>query len=165
MMHALTSHRVLSLYPNVSGLCYALFEGELRPVDWGIKTARRNKHMTIMRHATSLLTLFMPAIILLPARPKSGSRRLQRIAVEIERLSRTGGIEVHWYSRSDIKSCFMRFGGGSKDAIAAVIVRLLPEFEQHLPPMRRLWASEDYRMGFFDAVAQAIAHYGTDVVE
>ncbi len=160
MMPARTGNRVLSLYPNVSGLCYALFESELRPVDWGIKTARRNKHATVMRHANNLTALFSPATIILPARHNaSNSYRLQRIAIEIERLSVASGIAVHWHSRMDIKACFGRLGAQSKDAIATAIARLMPELDQHLPPVRKLWMSEDYRMGLFDAVALAVTHH------
>ncbi len=52
----------------------------------------------------------------------------------------------------------------SKDAIARTIAQLMPEFEQHLPPVRKIWMSEDYRMGIFDAVAIAMAQWNKAVV-
>ncbi|MEQ1717846.1 MAG: hypothetical protein ABL907_18025, partial [Hyphomicrobium sp.] len=108
----------------------------------------------------SLMTLLSPSTIILPARAavEKGSRRLQEIANGIEKLSIDGGLAVHWYTRADIKTAFAQVDANSKDAIAAAIARLMPEFEQHLPPARKLWMSEDYRMGLFDAVALAITH-------
>jgi hypothetical protein len=161
MTHAIQGAVVLAVYPNVSGLGYAVFEAQLSPIDWGIKTARKCKHVTLMRHAAWLMRQFSPAAILLPARTAvmEGSRRLQDIAVEIEQLAENCGTAVHWYSRADIKSCFSHFGAESKDAIVGVIATLLPEFQQHVPPMRKIWMSEDYRMGIFDAVALAMTYY------
>ena len=154
---------VLSLYPNMHGLGYVLFETELRAVDWGIKTARRRKHETAMKQTNSLLRAFSPQHIILPTRAPvvSGSRRLHKISTDIALLAENVGSHVHWYSRTDIKSCFAKHGAESKDAIVNVIARLLPEFQQHVPPRRRIWMSEDYRMGLFDAVALAMTHYGS----
>jgi hypothetical protein len=152
---------VLSLYPNVNGLGYAVFESHLSPVDWGIKTARKRKHDTLMRHAAWLMRMFTPNVILLPVRATvmQGSRRLQKVATDIENLAAGHGAAVHWYSRTDMKAAFAQYGAQSKDAIAGVITRLLPEFEQHVPPLRKIWMSEDYRMGLFDAVALAMTFY------
>ena len=161
-MTTLYSSIVLSIYPNVSGLGYAVFEGALIPVDWGIKTARQKKHTTLMRHTESLLHLFKPSTIILPARSAfvHGSERLVKVAVDIEKVAMSCGAVVRWYSRTEIRQHFSHYGAQSKDAIAAAISRLLPEFEQHLPPPRKIWMSEDYRMGIFDAVALMLAHYG-----
>jgi Holliday junction resolvasome RuvABC endonuclease subunit len=161
MSQIIHSALILAVYPNVNGLGYAVFEKHLRPVDWGMKTARKRKHVTMMRHATWLIHLFKPAMIILPVRSTvmAGSQRLQKIAAEIEKLATSCGMTVHWYSRSDIKAAFAQYGAESKDAIARAIARLLPEFEQHVPPVRKIWMSEDYRMGLFDAVALAMTFY------
>lgn len=55
---------------------------------------------------------------------------------------------------------FSQFGARSKDAIARSIVNVLPEFAQHVPPIQKIWISENYRMGIFDAVAFAMTYYG-----
>ena len=152
---------ILAVYPNVNGLGYAVFERHLGPVDWGMKTARKSKHATMLRHAAWLMRLFSPAAIILPVRTTvmAGSRRLQKIAVEIEKLATSCGTAVYWYSRTDIKAAFAQYGAESKDAIARAIAGLLPEFEQHVPPVRKIWMSEDYRMVLFDAVALAMTYY------
>ena len=149
---------VLSLYPNSVGLCYAVFEGDLKPIDWGIRTARQEKHDTLTIFAARLLKMFSPAAIVLPVRngTQRGWRRLQDVADSIAVLADVQSMSVHWISRHDIKTCFAKWEAKQKDAIARVIVGLMPEFEQHLPPVRKIWMSEDYRMGIFDAVSQAI---------
>ena len=166
-MTVLISSIVLAMYPNVSGMGYAVFEGHLIPVDWGIKTARMRKDITLIRHANRLLELFKPSALLLPLRSTAigGAQRLHKIAVEIEALGKTCGASIHWYRRSDIKASFSRHGAQSKDAIARNIAQQMPEFEQHLPPLRKIWMSEDYRMGIFDAVALAVTYYENNGLE
>ena len=112
MTHVANGSVLLALYPNMSGLGYAVFEGDLRAVDWGIKTARTRKHETTVRNANALVRHFSPSHLILPARALAieGSRRLQNISLDIERLSHACGSHVHWYSRADIKSCFSRYG-------------------------------------------------------
>ena len=39
MIDAVDGGPILAMYPNMSGLCYAVFEDKLRTIDWGIKTA------------------------------------------------------------------------------------------------------------------------------
>jgi hypothetical protein len=151
---------LLALYPNAVGLGYAVFERELRATDWGIKAARKRKHHTTVQNAAELLRHFSPTHLILPARTlvMKGSERLHQTSLDIARLSHEYGSRVHRYSRADIRSCFAKHGAESKDAIVAVIAKLLPEFQQHVPPRRRIWMSEDYRMGLFDAVALAMTH-------
>src|SRR5262249_39424985 len=90
-----------------------------------------------------------------------GSGRIQRTASNIEVLAYECRASVRFYTRRDIQNYFIQHGAKSKDGIARVIVGLLPEFAQHLPPRRKLWMSEDYRMGLFDAVALAIVYFET----
>jgi len=47
---------------------------------------------------------------------------------------------------------------GTKDGVAEIIAKQFPdELGSRLPPQRRPWTSEDYRMGIFDAMALALA--------
>ncbi len=167
MIEIIRGPLVLSLYPNSNGVGYALFEGECQPVDWGIKTARSQKHETILRHASYLIQLFRPDMLLLPSRRAfiEGSRRLQTVSDEIATLANRFAVPVRTYSRDEIKRCFAKYGAKTKDDIARVIAHLMPELEQHLPPVRMLWMSEDYRMGIFDAVASAASFYSQHKTE
>jgi len=45
----------------------------------------------------------------------------------------------------------------TKYAMASMLVRQFPFLAAMLPPKRRIWESEDYRMHIFAAVALALA--------
>ena len=47
----------------------------------------------------------------------------------------------------------------TKREIAEAIVREFPELEPRLPPVRKIWMSEDVRMSIFDAAALAITFF------
>ena len=50
----------------------------------------------------------------------------------------------------------------TKHALAVLLAARFPkELQTRLPPKRRPWMSEDYRMGIFDAVALAVAFQST----
>ena len=47
----------------------------------------------------------------------------------------------------------------NKDQIASAVAEQFPELLSILPPKRRPWQSEDYRMTIFDAAAVGIAYF------
>ncbi|HUZ92890.1 MAG TPA: hypothetical protein VNG29_02730 [Candidatus Paceibacterota bacterium] len=47
----------------------------------------------------------------------------------------------------------------NKDRIASAVAEQFPELLLILPPKRRPWQSEDYRMTIFDAAAVGIAYF------
>ena len=49
----------------------------------------------------------------------------------------------------------------AKREIAQSIAREFPELEPRLPPVRRIWMSEDARMNIFDAVALGMTFFHT----
>jgi len=52
---------------------------------------------------------------------------------------------------------FFADGQGTKHALAEILAARFPEeLGCRLPPKRRPWMSEDYRMDIFDAVALAL---------
>jgi hypothetical protein len=62
------------------------------------------------------------------------------------------------FSQKRIRKAFFADGRGTKHALATQLANRFPEeLGNRLPPKRRAWDSEDYRMGIFDAVALAVA--------
>ena len=53
------------------------------------------------------------------------------------------------------------FGLTAKREIAQSIAQEIPELEPRLPPVRRIWMSEDARMNIFDAVALGMTFFHT----
>jgi hypothetical protein len=47
----------------------------------------------------------------------------------------------------------------NKDEIASVLGERFPELAPRVPPRRRAWQSEDYRMSIFDAAALGVAYF------
>ena len=50
-------------------------------------------------------------------------------------------------------------GAFTKYQIATTIAERLPELAPRLPPFRKPWLSEDYRMSIFDAVSFPVAFF------
>ena len=154
---------VLSIIFNTRGFGYALFEGVLAPVDWGIKTIKDKEDY--LEHVRLLLHLFEPSVIVLPDCAGQLARCTKAIRELIDRIAKLAGkkrIKVLRYSRADIRTCFAYYGARNKDEIARSIAKLLPEFAHRVPPMRKLWMSEDYRMGLFDALSLVFTYYAKE---
>jgi hypothetical protein len=59
------------------------------------------------------------------------------------------GFPVRFFSRNDVRRCFTYVQTVSKDTIAAAIAKRIPALGRFLPLPRKLWKSEDARMGSF----------------
>ena len=154
--------RVLSLYPTTRGFGFAVFEGPSSVIDWGVQQVRSGDRSDQLSRMRSLIEWNAPDVLILENCGGQSSRRVLRIHKEIQavaRLAKRRRIPIASYSRAMIRQCFSRFDAKSKDAIARVIAREFPELEPRLPPLRRPWMSEDYRMGMFDAAALALTHF------
>ena len=71
------------------------------------------------------------------------------------------GVASTSFSRADVRACFKHVGARTKREIALAIAREFPELEPRLPPVRRIWMSEDARMNIFDAVALGMTFFHT----
>jgi hypothetical protein len=64
---------------------------------------------------------------------------------------------VALFSQEEVRKAIFADGCGTKHALAEIFAKRFPEeLASRLPPKRRLWMSEDYRMHIFDAVALAL---------
>ena len=112
-----------------------------------------------------LLHLFDPKRIVLQSCEGKLSRctgKIRKLTERIVKLAEKRNIRVLRYAREDIRACFAYYGARTKDEIARAIAKMLPEFEAHVPPMRKLWQSEAYRMPLFDALALMFTHYASE---
>lgn len=154
---------VLSVFLSTRGFGYALFEGVVAPVDWGIKTLRAKRDY--VEQVRLLLHLFNPSVVVLQDCEGKLSRCttvIRKLIEQIAALAGRKGIRVLRYSRADIRSCFFYYGAQSKDEIARAIAQVLPEFAPHVPPMRGIWRSEGYWMRLFDALSLMFTYYANE---
>jgi hypothetical protein len=151
---------ICAIYPSTRGFGYAVFEGPTTLVDWGVKTVRkRQKNLASLAKVRELLSFYRPDVIVLEDYQGRGSRRTKRIQTLINLIAAHATevrIPTAAYSRADMRACF---GLTTKRGIAEALVREFPELEPRLPPVRKIWMSEDVRMNIFDAAALAITFF------
>jgi hypothetical protein len=151
--------RVFAIYPNTRGFAFVVFEGQLAPVDWGVKTIRgKRKHSQCLRHIEKILARYDPDSVILQDMSPFGTRRASRIRKinsATEELCELRGVPTYTFSRAQVRSAFSYLGMMTKQAIAQAIAKHVPAFERYLPPTRKPWMTEDSRMGLFDAAALA----------
>jgi hypothetical protein len=161
MTHPRSSAQLIcAIYPSTRGFGYAVFEGQNSLVDWGVKAIRkRQKNLASLAKIRELLAFYRPDVLVLENYGGRGSRRAKRIQMLINLMAAHAAekrIPTASYSRADVRRCF---GVTTKRAIAEAMVREFPELEPRLPPVRKIWMSEDVRMSIFDAAAFAITFF------
>lgn len=153
---------ILAIFPSVRGFGFALFHGAWIPIDWGFRHVQGDKNNSAIDKVQKLIDDYAPDTLLLEDHAGAGSRRSARVVAlidDIADLSLGKGITVARYSRDRIRECFAEFGAVTKPEIAQAISRSLPEFPPQLPPERKIWLPEDYRMSIFDAVSLIFTHF------
>ena len=93
------------------------------------------------------------------ARRFRGRDRTRKLLADIKRIAQDLDIHAFCYSRKNIIQVFERHGVRTKPEIAEQIVEWLPMLKQQLPPVRKKWDSEHYRISLFDAVALVYTHH------
>jgi len=154
---------VAAIHLNSRGFGFVLFEGPLAPLDWGAAEARgKEKRETLLARVDALFARYQPNVIVLQDMSESGTHRPHRIRhlnEAIVEIAERYGFPVLFFSRAEVRQCFAYMGAVTKDTIAAAIAKHIPAFERFLPPPRKLWNSEDARMGIFDAAALALTFF------
>jgi len=163
-MHDRRKHElILSIYTNGRGFGFVVLEGQLAPVDWGVREAYgRTKNKVCLRRIAFLLNRYQPDLIVLQAISNAETAQVRRIRAlhkEIELLAEARGIAAAFYSRAEVRAYFQYFEAFTKRQIALVVARHIPAFERLVPRVRKPWMSEDARMGIFDATALAFRHF------
>jgi hypothetical protein len=159
------SELVLAIYPFARGIAFALFEGPLSPVDWGIKRVRgKRKRMEAFDLAKELIERSQPDVVILQAHRSNRSlhaRRVGRLDAMIATYAAGQAIDCHRYARTDIRLCFQHSGAVTRYEIAQAIAGHVTAFSHRVPPVRKLWQSEDERMGLFDAASLVMTYFSS----
>jgi hypothetical protein len=154
---------VMGIHLNSRGYGFALFEGPLAPIDWGVVEVRRtNKRVQLLDRVRAQFERFVPDIVVLQNTTDPRTRRTHRIRhlnEMVMELAEELCIGLVTYSRDDMRRCFDYVGPVNKDRIAAAIAKHIPELDRFVPPVRKPWMSEDARMGIFDAAALVLTFF------
>jgi hypothetical protein len=133
-------------------------EGPNRILDWGIKSFRRGVNAVKIPAAKKLLALLdelTPSAIVIR---KPEVRKNTKMLSTIERQARSRRIPVRFPSREDVNRAFVGFES-NKFEVASVLAKQFPALASRLPPKRKFYESEDYRIGIFDAAAVGVAYF------
>ena len=153
---------VLAVFPSTRGFGYAIFEGPKSLVDWGVKGVHSvQKNSESLKRIRDLLTFYRPDVLVVEDYEGRSSRRAKRIQQLIDAITALAvkeRVATASFSRAEVRTCFDLT---TKRRIAEAIVREFPELEPRLPPVRKIWMSEDSRMNIFDAAALAMTFFDT----
>jgi hypothetical protein len=151
---------VLCIYPSAKGFGFAVFEGSRLLVDWGVKGVHgERKNAQSLRKMRELLAFYRPDMLITEDYKGAASRRGSRIRELIDAISDLAakkGVASRSFSRAEVRD---GFGLTAKRAIAQSIAQEFPELEPRLPPVRKIWMSEDARMNIFDAVGLGMTFF------
>lgn len=148
---------VMAVFPNTRGFGYAVFEG-LLPVDWGVSDVQgKNRNYTCIRRITALIAKYNPDVLLLRD-PTEARGRVATLIEAIATLPRHPGAACLAVSRPQVREAFSYLAQPTRQRIAHAIADRIPFLEPLVPAPRKIWNSENRRMGLFDAVALALTY-------
>ena len=157
---------VLAVYPTPRGFAYALFEAPLSPVDWGVREfIGPEKNTRTLEAVSRLCKAVHPDTLVIEDGVTASSKRslrVQRLLGLIGALAETENITLVRYSRKAIRETF-HHPSITRQEIAQAIAAYIPALADRLPPMRKLWRSEDPRLWLFDAASLALTYYAREI--
>jgi len=157
--------RILAIAPSTRGFGFAVLEGPATLVDWGVKSIKGEKNSRSLAKVGELIAHYEPEVIVLQDNSTKESRRCARIKEldqQIMALASNRNVRVAAFSRHKVTRVFFGKDEGTKYALAEILSKRFPEeLGFRLPPKRRPWMSEDYRMDIFVAVSLALTFYAS----
>lgn len=152
---------IVAIYPNVRGFGYAVFLEENNPKDYGVAIVKPRSNEKYLDRIEAIVRVNNPSVLLLPTPTGKYNRkreRVQSLIEDIEKYAKAHNILVKKYSREQIRTVFEQFDAYSKFQIAEKICMWMPDLEDKRPVYKKLYDSEDYNQGMFDAISLVITH-------
>jgi len=157
--------RVLALDVRPRSFGYAVFEGLNRILDWGVRSYRKadgSVPAIVRKNVEQLIGDFAPGVLVIKDRwTQRGktSPKLKKILAVVEQTAKKHRVPLRAISRKAVKKAFAGQGRVTKHSIATALASRYLELSWKLPPKRKPWQSEDYRMSIFDAAALGFAYF------
>lgn len=147
--------RIIAFDLRPQTLGFVVFEGKESVIDWGVKAFPGGAYavrIPLSAKVEGLIAAYVPDAIVLRKR-----RGTDAILSEVEQVAKDNHVAVHFLTLRTIKSSFP--GCRNKHQIASAVSDELVDLRFLLPPKRKIWKKEDYRMRIFDAAATGIAYF------
>lgn len=152
---------IMGFHPTSRGFGWIVFEDGVRPIDWGLVSARGDKNAVCLKRLEGLLDRFRPDVLVLEAADPERSRRARRIAqlcAAVGEAADARGVETTVYSRADVRTAFAEVRATTRRQIAEAVARHMEAFRHRLPQPRRPWESEAAGESLFAAAALVMTH-------
>jgi len=159
----MNNHKVtVAIYPNQRGMGYVICKDPKDIIDYGIGYLKRLAPNYYVKRLCKFITIYKPRVIIIKDYGEGLNEvkpRVRKVIESIEYEAYKEGLEVHRYSRGQMRTVFGQHGETNKFGISLTIARWYPNLEHLLAPKRTLTMPEDYYMGIFDAHALMCTHF------
>jgi hypothetical protein len=150
--------RILCLDVRPRSFAFVAFEGPKVVLDWGARSFRRGVNavrVPLGIKVARLLDEYAPHVLVLQ-RPRT--KKHVRILAAISKQAKLQRIPIQLVSAKAVDAAFSG-SNDNKHRIASTLATRFPDLLSVLPPKRKPWQSEDYRMSIFDAAALGNAFF------
>lgn len=155
--------RILAIDLRLERFGYAVFDGPNRLLDWGVCLYGSSGAPTAARKRLApRLKQFRPSAIVVGIALREnalGRFGLRRILGAIRREALAYGIPLQIIEKSKVRNIFRSLNAKTKHQVAMAVAHLFPELRWKLPPKRKLWQKEHYRIAIFQAVAVGYVYW------
>jgi hypothetical protein len=156
----LTRVLALDLHPRRFG--YVVIENPDRLLDWGARSHCQKDGSTdvfIQKRLKPLLKLWRPSLLLRnqPRMMEKPNQRGNKVLNRIATVAKSHRVHVRVLKKRPAADEGKRL---TKYENARLVAERFPILARSLPPKRKPWESEDYRMSMFAAVGLAMMYFG-----
>jgi hypothetical protein len=152
--------RIIALDVRSRNFGFVVFEGPNEILDWGVRSFRSGGNAVKVSAGVkfgALLDEFTPSAVVIRERATRSAKKPKLLSI-IERQVLNRRIPLRFITPRDVNRAFVGFES-NKYEVASALAKQFPTLASKLPPKRKCWQSEDYRMGIFDAAAVGVAYF------
>jgi hypothetical protein len=153
--------RILAIDLRASSFGFVAFEGPTRLLDYGVRSFRQGVNAVKVPASTKIAGLmdeYEPSVVVLKQWTEDANGKRARMRKAVMRQADLRRVPVRLLRRGVISNAFAG-NNRNKYTIASALAQRFPGLAEKLPPKRKIWQSEDYRMSVFDAAAVGVAYF------
>ena len=154
-------NRILAIHYCAHGLGYAVLEKARGLVVFGNRRICRDKNATALAQIERWLERYQSDAIVLAKVNTPGTRhsvRVRRLHRSTLSLAKRNGVQAVEISAGTLRNAILGRATGTKQEVYEAVARRFPiELGKRVPPPRKLYESEDSKVGAFEAVALGLS--------